>query len=177
MHLLPGSTQGMAALAPHEAPPGQSCRRCPVPPLQGTGGVTWRDSLWLSVELFSPFISTLSQHSHGDNCFYLLDLYPTMVMSCIRLENVRAFFLTDFPARKSCIHVLSCLKWLTKITIINHSPGAWSLFYPRPWCTDKGLQSWPCQHKAGSLISSSDLNTPQPLLNTVVLQWEFDHDL
>lgn len=35
---------------------------------------------WLSVELFSPFNSSLSQHSYGDNCLYLLDLYPTMVM-------------------------------------------------------------------------------------------------
>lgn len=25
----------------------QGRRRCPVPPLRGTGGVTWRDSLWL----------------------------------------------------------------------------------------------------------------------------------
>lgn len=109
MHLLPGTTQVMAALIQQRAPQSQSGSLCPVSSLQETGWVTWRDSLWLlchatRAAAYSPFSSILNYHSYGDNCLTTrgthchLDLCPTTVMSCDQLEKSKGLFPYRCPS-------------------------------------------------------------------------------
>lgn len=107
MHLLPGTTQVMAALTQQQGPQSQSGSLCPASSLQRMGHMK-RFPLVLChatrAIAYSSFNSIPNYHSYGDNCLTTrcthcpLDLCPTRVTSCDQPEKSKGLFPYRFPS-------------------------------------------------------------------------------